>query len=151
MSLLHICTSTWYTEHAKTIRPGQPFPKTATINLTACMHIPTPHWVNPSPWSGLALWWLQPIEYSKSHVLRILRSKHGRTDSFCFLLLGMLTQRTTPLRMQTPHEKSNLATWGGHRKRTKDPKESSSQHSVMGVSLLGHSSPMQPRDDSRSN
>lgn len=58
---------------------------------------------------------------------------------------------TLHLRMQTPCEKSNLAVWRGHKKRTEATAESPHQHPGMGMSLPGHSSPVQPLDDCRPN
>lgn len=79
-------------------------------SLTPCMHVPTsPLSYPPSPWVWLALWLLWSTECSKNHILRILRSKHKRADSFYFLLLATLIHRTPPLRMQTAREKANLA------------------------------------------
>lgn len=84
-------------------------------SLTPCMHVPTlPLSYPPSPWVWLALWLLWSTECSKSQILRILRSKHKRADSFYFFFLKLI-HRKPPLRMQTAREKANLAMPRGQR------------------------------------
>lgn len=116
MSPAHVCTPAWCTEACKSNQTvTKKFPKMTTTNPLppVCMY-PLHHWVI-LPLLGLALCLLWSRKCSKSHVLRILRPKYKRTDSFHLLLLATPIHRTPHLRMQTPCEKSNLAMQRGHR------------------------------------
>lgn len=95
MSLLHVCTPAWYTEAYKTFKLWQMLPKIATINsLTPAHTCPRPIELLPLLESRSALWALLSTECSKGQTLRIVRSKHQRTDSFHFLILRPLTHGT---------------------------------------------------------
>lgn len=72
-----------------------------------------------------------------------------RTKSFPFSLPGTLTHRYS-LSECKHTEKSNLAMWRGHRRRTEAPTHRPHRHLLMGMNLPGHSKPVQSLDDCRS-
>lgn len=140
------CTPMWCREACKDIQTVIDVSKDGHLPFLTPLHAPAyfSHWVICVPLSLGRLW---PINYCKSNVLRTLKAKHRRNESFYHSLLGTLTYRRSPQNANTMWEvqpghveRLQGTNWGSH---------SPHQHPVMGMSLPGHSNPVQSPDDYR--
>lgn len=136
----------WWQKYTRAVRLWWMFPRMATINsLPRSLHMPTSPLSNSPPLeSVLVLWLLWPTKCSES-------PESFETKTYKLTASTSFFWETVSLRKQTPCEKSNLAMWKGHQRRTEANAESPHQHPGMEMSLSGKPCPVQPPDDYRTN